>query len=256
MEQSIKKGTPNLILKNISKTFYFKDESVSVIKNISLDVYGNEFLVILGPGKCGKTTLLNIIAGLMEKTSGDVIFASEDDTNPGRLGFVFQRYALFPWKTVMENVESGMRFRGVPKKERREKAQYYIDLVNLTGFEKAYPKKLSGGMKQRVGIARAFANDTNILLMDEPFGALDAQTRYQMQDELCKIWSNKKKTIVFVTSNIEEALYLADRIVLLSAAPAVVKAEYEVKLARPRSLVSNEFLQLRKKIEDNTDLDL
>ena len=190
-------------LKNISKIFFKKNEDAHVIEDISLDVYDNEFLVILGPGQCGKTTLLNIVADLLPKTKGEVIFNFEEDTDPGKLGFIFQRYALFPWKTVMQNVEMGLKLRGKNKKERRVKSQEYIDMVGLQGFEKSHPKQLSGGMKQRVGIARVFATDAHVILMDEPFGALDAQTRYQMQGELSNIWEHKKKTIVFVTNNIE-----------------------------------------------------
>jgi len=173
-----------------------------------------------------------------------------------RIGMVFQKLALMPWKTVMENVEFGLKVKGVPKKERREIAQKYINLVGLQGFEKSYPNQLSGGMKQRVGIARAYTNNPEILLMDEPFGQLDAQTRYSMQDEVLRIWQSEKRTVVFVTNNIEEAIYLADRIVLLSNYPAHIKEIYDIDLPRPRDTISPEFLRLRKVISDNTDLAL
>ena len=156
----------------------------------------------------------------------------------------------------MENVEFGLKIKKVPKAERRKVAQKYIDLVGLQGFEKSYPDELSGGMKQRVGIARAYTNNPEILLMDEPFGALDAQTRYAMQEEVQRIWETEKRTVIFVTNNIEEALYLADRIVLLTNCPARVKEEYEINLPRPRNTTSPEFLRLRKEISDNTDLAL
>jgi NitT/TauT family transport system ATP-binding protein/sulfonate transport system ATP-binding protein len=161
-----------------------------------------------------------------------------------------------PWKTVMENVEFGPKIKGIAKGPRRETAQKYINLVGLEGFEKSYPDQLSGGMKQRVSIARAYANNPEILLMDEPFGALDAQTRYSMEEEVQRIWETEKRTVVFVTNNIEEALYLADRIVLLSNCPAHVKAVYEVNLPRPRNTIDPEFLRLRREISDNTDLAL
>ena len=168
-----------LTLKNISKSFYTRKEVFEAVNNISLDVYENEFLVILGPGQCGKSVLLNMISGLEMPTAGTVKFAEEKEAE---VGFVFQKTAVFPWKTVVQNVEFALQLKGVDKKERRKRAQYLIDLGGLHGFENSYPRQLSGGMKQRVGIARAYCSDPQILLMDEPFGALDAQTRYQMED--------------------------------------------------------------------------
>lgn len=169
---------------------------------------------------------------------------------------VFQKTGLMPWKTVMENVELGAKLRGVKKSERREVAQKYIDLVGLSGFEKAYPHQLSGGMKQRVGIARAYANNPDILIMDEPFGALDAQTRYAMEEEVARIWQEEKRTVIFVTNNIEEAAFLGDRIVLMTQRPARVKEIYNIDIPRPRNMTDKEFLQLRKTISENTDLAL
>ena len=225
--------------------------------DVSLEVYESEFLVILGPGRCGKTVLLNMIAGLDKPVDGQILLDGEElKGSDERIGMVFQKRALMPWKTVMENVEFGLKIKGMAKDERRKIAQKYIDLVGLTGFEKAYPDQLSGGMKQRVSIARAYSNDPQILLMDEPFGALDAQTRYAMEEELQRIWQTEKRTVIFVTNNIEEALYLADRIVLLTECPAHVKAVYDVNLPRPRDTVDPEFLRLRKEISDNTDLAL
>jgi ABC-type nitrate/sulfonate/bicarbonate transport system ATPase subunit len=167
---------------------------------------------------------------------------------------VFQKLALMPFKTVMENVELGLKFRNVPKAERIKICQHYIELVGLKGFENSYPNQLSGGMKQRVGIARAYANNPKVLIMDEPFGQLDAQTRYSMQNEILRIWEQEKRTIIFVTSNIEEACYLGDRIILLSECPSKVKEIYPINMTRPRNMVSKEFLSLRAKISDNTDL--
>ena len=242
-----------LRLENIAKSFYARQEVFDAVSDVSIDVYENEFLTILGPGQCGKSVLLNIIAGLEKPTKGTVDFPASSDTT---MGFVFQKTAVFPWKTVMENVELGLQIKGTNKKERREKAQYLIELVGLKGFENAYPYQLSGGMKQRVGIARAYCVNPDILLMDEPFGALDAQTRYQMEEEVLRIWQAEKRTVIFVTNNIEEALFLGDRIVLLSACPAKVKEIYIPRLERPRNNIDPDFLALREEIEANTDLAL
>lgn len=244
-----------LKVSNISKTFLNKKDYFTAIEDVSFDVRDGEFLVILGPGRCGKTVLLNIIAGLVEKTSGSVIYDGKEinGVDP-EMGMVFQKTALMPFKTVMENVELGLKFSGMDKKKRREICQKYIDLVGLQGFENSYPNALSGGMKQRVGIARAYANNPKLLIMDEPFGALDAQTRYSMQNEVLRIWEQEKRTVIYVTNNIEEAIYLGTRIVLLSKCPASVKAEYTIDLPRPRDMVSDEFMNLRTKISENTDL--
>ena len=244
-----------LKVSNISKTFLNKKDYFTAIEDVSFDVRDGEFLVILGPGRCGKTVLLNIIAGLVEKTSGSVIYDGKEinGVDP-EMGMVFQKTALMPFKTVMENVELGLKFSGMDKKKRREICQKYIDLVGLQGFENSYPNALSGGMKQRVGIARAYANNPKLLIMDEPFGALDAQTRYSMQNEVLRIWEQEKRTVIYVTNNIEEAIYLGTRIVLLSKCPASVKAEYTIDLPRPRDMVSDDFMNLRTKISENTDL--
>ena len=247
----------SLKLEHISQSFITNNKVFDAAVDVSLEVYESEFLVILGPGRCGKTTLLNMIAGLEKPVDGQILLDGEElKGSDERIGMVFQKRALMPWKTVMENVEFGLKIKGMDKTERRKIAQKYIDLVGLTGFEKAYPDQLSGGMKQRVSIARAYSNDPHILLMDEPFGALDAQTRYAMEEELQRIWQTEKRTVIFVTNNIEEPLYLADRIVLLTECPAHVKAVYEVNLPRPRDTVDPEFLRLRKEISDNTDLAL
>ena len=247
-----------LSLKNLSKEFTGKKkERIRVVQDVNLEVYENEFVVLLGPGLCGKTVIMNMIEGLEVPTSGTVELEGEkiQGSDP-RIGMVFQTTALMPWKTVMENVELGLKFAGVAKDERREKAQKYINLVGLDGFEKAYPSQLSGGMKQRVGIARAYTYNPEILLMDEPFGALDAQTRYSMEEELVHIWEQQKRTVLFVTNNIEEAVYLSDRIVLFSECPARIKGVYENNLPRPRDQISEEFLELRQKISAEMDLAL
>ena len=242
-------------INGISKTFFSDKGYFTAIKDVSFDVNDGEFLVILGPGRCGKTVLLNIIAGLEQQTEGKVVYNGREwkGVNP-EISMVFQKLALMPFKTVMENVELGLKFRGMSKAQRREIAQHYIELVGLKGFEKSYPTQLSGGMKQRVGIARAYAADPKLLIMDEPFGQLDAQTRYQMQEEILRIWEKEKRTVIFVTNNIEEACYLGDRIILLSDCPATVKEVYPISIPRPRDMVSGEFLKLRTVISDNTDL--
>ena len=242
-------------INGISKTFFSDKGYFTAIKDVSFDVNDGEFLVILGPGRCGKTVLLNIIAGLEQQTEGKVVYNGREwkGVNP-EISMVFQKLALMPFKTVMENVELGLKFRGMSKGQRREIAQHYIELVGLKGFEKSYPTQLSGGMKQRVGIARAYAADPKLLIMDEPFGQLDAQTRYQMQEEILRLWEKEKRTVIFVTNNIEEACYLGDRIILLSDCPATVKEVYPISIPRPRDMVSGEFLKLRTVISDNTDL--
>lgn len=246
-----------LKLSNVQKSYYTPKGKFQAVENVDLEVYDNEFLVILGPGHCGKSVLLNLIAGLEEATQGKILLdGSEIQGSDPRIGVVFQKIALMPWKTVMQNVEIGPKFIGTDKKSRREKAQTYIDMVGLNGFEKSYPAELSGGMKQRVGIARAYTNDPEILLMDEPFGALDAQTRFVMEQEVARIWEHEKRTIVFVTNNIEEACFLGDRIVLFSECPAKIKEIYINDLQRPRDVISREFLKLRTLISDNTDLAL
>ena len=220
-----------------------------VVRNLSFATKENEFLVLFGPGQCGKTTIINMIAGFEDVTSGRILADGKkvEKPEPSR-GVVFQNIALFPWMTTMGNVEYGLKIRGVKKEQRRAEAQKYIDLVGLSGFENSFPVQLSGGMKQRVGIARAYCNEPEVMLMDEPFGALDAQTRYLMQEELQRIWSAEKRTVIFVTNNIEEALYLADRIIVLTNCPATIKKEYVIDLPRPRNLVSEEFLALRREI--------
>lgn len=249
-----------LVAENITKSFPEPDKTVkTVVDHVSFEVRQNEFLVILGPGYCGKTVLLNMLMNLMTPDSGTIKLDGEimTDSNRGnKFSMVFQDKGLMPWKTVMENVELGPKLRGVGKRERRELAQHYIDLVGLKGFEDSMPYELSGGMKQRVGIARAYTNNPEILIMDEPFGALDAQTRYNMEEEVAKIWEKEKRTVIFVTNNIEEAAYLGDRIILLTQCPARVKEIYTVDIKRPRDMTSAEFLRIRKIISDNTDLAL
>lgn len=246
-----------IICENISKTFIQKGtQKVPVLEGINLSMEENEFLVILGPGQSGKTTLLRIIAGLETPTTGRVLLDGREVTEPGPdRGLVFQRYTLFPWKTVMGNVEIGPKLRGVGKKERRDLAARYIRLVGLEGFENAYPHQLSGGMKQRAGIARAYVNNPQVMLLDEPFGQLDAQTRYYMEKETIRIWESEKRTVLFVTNNIDEAVYLGDRIITLEGKlPGRIKSVYKVDLPRPREHTDAAFLELRHRVIDETQL--
>lgn len=238
-----------LSIQSLTKEFPKDEKRLVAIENISLEVQDSEFLCILGPSGCGKTTLLRIIAGLSKQTSGVIEVNKKKVSGPGSdRGMVFQEFALFPWRTVRRNVEFGLELRKLTSKERRRISDFYIELVGLKGFENSYPYELSGGMKQRVGIARALANEPAILLMDEPFGALDAQTRNQMQKELLRIWETTKKTIIFITHSVDEACYLADRIVVMTARPGTIKDIFDIPISRPRDRASIEFAQLRKKI--------
>jgi len=248
---------PKIVCEHIGKTFIQKGrQQVHVLEDISLEVFDNEFLVILGPGQSGKSTLLRIIAGLETPSEGGVALDDRSVAGPGPdRGLVFQSYMLFAWRTVMGNVEMGPKLRGVAKRERREIAQHYIDLVGLTGFEKHYPHQLSGGMKQRVGIARAYANNPQVMLLDEPFGQLDAQTRLYMEKETERIWQAEKRTVIFVTNNIDEAIILGDRIVtMVGKLPGRMGPVYNVDLERPREPTDMRFLQLRHTVTEASEL--
>ena len=242
---------------HMSKTFETSRGPLPVIDDVTLNVEENELLVLFGPGQCGKSTMINCMSGLETVTSGSVEVNGKKVLRPGPdRGVVYQRTALFPWLTVMGNVEYGPKVRGVPKAERQERARHYIKLVGLEGFENSFPNQLSGGMQQRVGIARAYCNEPDVLFMDEPFGHLDAQTRYLMQEDLMKIWEKEKRTVVFVTNNIEEAIYLADRIVVMTNCPTRIKKEYRIDLPRPRDYVDPAFLKLREEISSIVDKSL
>lgn len=242
------------IIECVDITKDFGDKKV--LSTMNFHAKENEFVVILGPGQSGKSTLMRLIAGFEAPTTGHVYVDGEEVDGPSdKVGFVFQRYTLFFWRTVMGNVEMGPKLKGVPKEERRKMAQKYIDLVGLTGFENSYPNQLSGGMKQRVGIARAYVNEPTLLILDEPFGQFDAQTRILMEIEIERVWQEEKRTILFVTSNIDEAIYLADRIIILDGKlPSHLAGEYVVDLPRPRNLTGHDFLELRKKITDSMSL--
>jgi ABC-type nitrate/sulfonate/bicarbonate transport system ATPase subunit len=246
-------GATKLEVRNVSKSYGDGANALPVLEDFSLSVAELEFLVLLGPSGCGKSTLLRIIDGIESCDSGRVILDDDDvtgTTGHGR-GMVFQSFELFPWRSTMDNVAFGLEVAGVARKERTEIARQYIDLVGLTGFEHAYPHELSGGMQQRVGIARALAIKPSILLMDEPYGALDVQTRDLLQEELLDIWDRERKTVIFVTHSIEEALYLADRIVVMSPRPGRIEHVIDVPFGRPRQEAvkgTPEFLQMRRDI--------
>ena len=228
-----------LIVRNLTKAFRRQrdDRVIKVFDGISLDVHPSEFVCLVGPSGCGKTTLLRILNGLIPYDSGEIFLDGNSVIKPGvDKGFVFQDSSLLPWRTVTDNVILGLEIQGADKKVARERAQKFIDLVGLKGFETHYPYELSGGMQQRVNLARALIVDPEILLMDEPFASLDAQTREIMQSELLKMWVQAKKTVIFVTHQIEEAIYLADRVVVFSARPTKVREIVKIQISRPRPL--------------------
>jgi ABC-type nitrate/sulfonate/bicarbonate transport system ATPase subunit len=226
-----------LLLDGVARTFPGVRGGAATIalQPTSLRVETNDFITILGPSGCGKSTLLRIVAGLDRPTSGRVLLDDVEVVGPGRdRGMVFQSYTLFPWLTVEENIRFGLREQGLPTARQREVAAHYIEQVGLAGFERHYPRMLSGGMQQRTAIARALANDPRILLLDEPFGALDHQTRGLMQELLLSIWEAERKTVLFVTHDIEEAIFMANRVVVMTARPGRIKDEVSVELGHPR----------------------
>lgn len=236
---------------DVNKTFGTGKNKVVAISDLNLEVKENEFTVIVGPSGCGKSTFLYLVAGFEKPTRGKILLDGEPITKPGPdRGFVFQEFALYPWRTVLGNVMFGLEIGGVPEATAREKAMLYIKMVGLEGFENTYPHTLSGGMKQRVGIARAIAYDPEVLLMDEPFGSLDAQTRKVMQGELIRIWEEMRKTVIFVTHSVIEATYLADRIIVMTARPGKVKGTIDVNLPRPRDYTEKKYLRIRKEVLD------
>ncbi|MDR2866650.1 MAG: ABC transporter ATP-binding protein [Methanomassiliicoccaceae archaeon] len=236
-------------LNNIRKVFKKDDKETVAIDDISLHIEKEELVSILGPSGCGKTTVLRMIAGLVEPTSGEVFVDGTKVVAPGSdRGMVFQDFALFPWRSVRKNIEFGLEVNGVPKEERTARVDKYLEIVGLEKFADARVHELSGGMKQRVGIARALVNHPKVVLMDEPFGALDAQTRNIMQAGLIKILDKTDQTIVFVTHSVDEAVFLSDRIVILTKRPARIKDVIEIPWPRPRDRASPEFTALRKRI--------
>lgn len=241
-----------LKIDNVVKEYEGRGNKTIALNGVDLDIAENEFICVVGPSGCGKSTLLNIIAGLLEPTSGSVFLDGKKIEGTGvERGVVFQEYALFPWRTVMKNVCFPLEMKKIPKQEAEEIAMRYIRSVGLEGFENAYPKELSGGMRQRVAIARAYAADPEVLLLDEPFGALDAQTRVQLQTELLETWQKEKKTCFFITHDVDEAIILAQRVIIMSARPGRIKKIVDIDIPYPRTQatkVEPRFLELKTEI--------
>jgi NitT/TauT family transport system ATP-binding protein len=240
---------PHIVVDNVSKVFQTADRELVALKDIALEIPRGQFTCLLGPSGCGKSTLLNAIAGFSLPTSGSITADGALVTGPGpERGMVFQEYALFPWMTVADNVAFGLQIKGTPKAEIDATVGKLLAMLSLNDFRHRFPKDLSGGMRQRVAIARVLALDSPIMLMDEPFGALDALTRRNLQDELLRIWAELKKTIIFVTHSIEEAIYLADRIVVMTYRPGTVKRDILVDLPRLRDPAAPEFNALKREL--------
>lgn len=249
---SEKKGRFEIEIEGVTKSFEKRDGQFLALDEVNLTVDKNEFICVVGPSGCGKTTLMNIIAGLYPPSAGTVHVRGELVTGPGKgKGVVFQQYALYPWLTVEKNVEFGLKMKGVPKAERQETARKYIRIVGLEKFAASYPKELSGGMKQRVAIARAYATNPEVLLMDEPFGALDAQTRAQLQENLLNTWQQERKTCFFITHDVEEAVLLSTKIIIMSAGPGRIREIVDVNLPYPRNQetkLTPEFNEMKNSI--------
>ena len=237
-------------LRNITLEYDSVDNPVTALQDVSFSVEPSEFLCVVGQSGCGKTTMLNIVAGFLKPTKGAILIGGKAVTGKGLdRGVVFQDFAqLFPWRTAQRNVEFGLEMKGITKEEREEIALRFLRLVNLEKFARSYPHELSGGMQQRVAIARALAYNPAVLLMDEPFAALDALTREEMQRFLVDVWKETKKTVIYVTHNVAEAVYLADRVIVFSPHPGTVKAQVKITLPRPRDTLSVEFLEYQKEI--------
>jgi NitT/TauT family transport system ATP-binding protein len=239
----------HIVISHVSKVFQTAERELVALQDIDLDIPQGQFVCLLGPSGCGKSTLLNAVAGFALPSSGSITADGQLVTGPGpERGMVFQEYALFPWMTVADNVAFGLEIKGMPKAEISAVVDQLLAMLSLTDFRNRYPKDLSGGMRQRVAIARVLALDSPIMLMDEPFGALDALTRRNLQDELLRIWAELKKTIIFVTHSIEEAIYLADRIVVMTYRPGTVKRDLMVDLPRLRDPAAAEFNALKREL--------
>jgi NitT/TauT family transport system ATP-binding protein len=244
-------GKVRIVCRSLQKSYFDirRREEIVAIAELNLDIADGELVTILGPSGCGKTSFLNIIAGFDRETGGTLLLDGAPIVGPGPdRGMVFQEYALFPWLNIEGNVEFGLRERGVPTAERREQTRRQIAAVGLRGFEKRYPHELSGGMRQRVALARVLVNDPKILLMDEPFAALDAQTRTLMQEELLNVWSRDRRSVIFITHNIEEAILLGDRVVVMTARPGRIKEIVIVDIPRPRDVTSEQFNSIRRRV--------
>jgi len=235
-------------IRKLRKVYSTPGRRVHALEDINLDIQDGEFLCFVGLSGCGKTTLLNILAGFVEITSGEILLDGKPLNTDYDKGVVFQEYALFPWLTALKNVEYGLKIRKVPEKEREEIARKYLKLVRLEEFADFFPHNLSGGMRQRVAVARAMAYDPNILLMDEPFGALDAQTREDLQELTVDVWQKTKKTILYVTHNLSEAVYMGTRVVVFIPRPGRIEEIIPISLQRPRDALSREFIEIQRNI--------
>ena len=238
--------------RNATKVFGSGKDGVTALQNLDLNIRDGEIVTVVGPSGCGKSTAMNMVAGLLDVTSGDVLVDEKSVHGPGPdRGVIFQQYALFPWLTVRQNVEFGLKLQGMDRATRKERAMHYLDLVGLADFSEAYPKTLSGGMKQRCAIARAYAVTPSVLLMDEPFGALDALTRVKLQDQLLDTWSKDKRTVMFITHDVDEAVYIAHRVIVLAARPGRLQEIIDVDLPFPRNddvRLSPEFTAIRNRV--------
>ena len=242
-------------IKNINKSFDGRGKNLSVLEDINLTIDDGEFVCLLGPSGCGKTTLLRLIAGLDNPTSGEVVANGEVVEKPsGDRAVIFQQYSLFPWLTVLQNVTFGLEMSGGSKEENIQAAERYLQSVGLLEFKDSYPHELSGGMKQRVAIIRSLLNHSPILLMDEPFSALDMQNRHKLQEQLIGVWKRFENTIVFVTHDVDEAVYLADKIVIMDKNPGKIANIIDVDIERPRKRESKEFIALQESIVENLDM--
>lgn len=241
-----------LEVRSLSKTFPQRRKSLTVLEEINLHILDNELVCLVGASGCGKSTLLKIIAGLSQPTTGEIRVDGEVVPGPGAdRGMVFQSYTLYPWLTVAQNIAFGLKLQKIPKAQQQERVSYYLHMIGLTDFANAYPKQLSGGMKQRVAIARALVNQPEVLLMDEPFGALDAQTKEQLQEFLLELWEQTKITILMVTHDIEEAIFLSQRLYMMASHPGRMKAEISIPLPSSRHLdlkLTTEFLELKRQV--------
>ena len=238
-------------VRNVSLAYDSHDSKIVALKNINMRIESGEFVCLVGPSGCGKSTTLNVVAGFLRPNQGQVLVDGQVVRGQGMdRGVVFQEYALFPWRTAIQNVEFGLEMKKIPPAERRETAMRYLTMVKLDRFANTYPHHLSGGMKQRVAIARALAYDPKVLLLDEPFGALDALTREELQTLVVELWQQTQKTILYVTHNLSEAVYLSDRTIVLTSQPGTVKADVRIDLRRPRDALTVEFIDYQRRLTD------
>lgn len=239
----------------VKKSFEVDGNELRVIEEANITIEENEFVCLVGPSGCGKSTLLRMLAGLDTPTKGTIFFKDKPLCAPTKdIGMVFQNYSLMPWQNVEDNIALGLKFQGVPKEKQKLVIDEYLDIIGLTKFRKSYPHQLSGGMQQRVAIARSLANDPEVVLMDEPFGALDAHTRIQLQKELLRIWENHKKTIIFVTHSVDEAIYLADRIIMMSKDHGKIEADIPVNIPRVRERSDPRYAKLNQALLEKLEV--